>query len=75
MEPAADDKIHLRLASEHRLSTHFNVYASVRTDGVMRDVQELILGVIIRRCEAGRVRSPNPLLPAPTAPQLLFSRK
>ncbi len=53
LEPAGDGKVRLRLASEHRLSTHFNAYASVWTDGIMRDVQELILGVIKRRCEGG----------------------
>lgn len=41
----------LHLASQHRLSTHFNFYAGLWTDFIMRDVQQNILEVIRRRCE------------------------
>lgn len=43
----------LLLASRHRLSTTFNFYASLWTDGVMQDVQSNILHVIRNRCERG----------------------
>jgi hypothetical protein len=43
----------LHLTSRERLSTHFNPYAGVWTDAVMRSIQSEILAVIRRRCEAG----------------------
>lgn len=46
------DGILLHLSSRERLSTHFNPYASVWTDSVMRAIQEQILVVIRNRCEA-----------------------
>ena len=42
----------LHLSSQHRLSTKFNLYAGLWTDAIMRDVQENILQVIKKRCEA-----------------------
>jgi len=42
----------LHLASRHRLSTHFNFYAGLWTDAVMRSVQETILAVLKARAEA-----------------------
>jgi hypothetical protein len=41
----------LHLSGRERLSTNFNVYAGLRTDAVMRSIQESILRVIKRRCE------------------------
>lgn len=43
--------VRLHLASEHRLSTHFNGYAGWWTDFVMRDVQDYILAIVARRAE------------------------
>jgi hypothetical protein len=45
------DGIQLHLLSNERLSTHFNPYAGVFTDAVMRSIQNQILGVIRTRCE------------------------
>jgi hypothetical protein len=50
LEPRPDG-ILLRLTSRERLSTHFNLYAGVWTDAVMRSIQSQILVVIRRRCE------------------------
>jgi hypothetical protein len=47
------DGILLRLSSRERLSTHLNPYAGAWTDAVMRSIQNQILAVIRRRCEAG----------------------
>jgi hypothetical protein len=41
----------LHLSSTHRLSTHFNGYASLWTDFVMRDTQDYILKIVARRAE------------------------
>ncbi len=49
------DGILLRLSSEERLSTHLNPYAGLWTDAVMRSIQNQILEVIRKRCEAVRV--------------------
>jgi hypothetical protein len=50
--PAGNGVTRLRLISRHRVSTHFNWYAHLWTDAVMRDVQHSILYVIKNRCEA-----------------------
>lgn len=42
----------LHLESEFRLSTHFNAYAGVWGDFLMRDIQNSILRVLKARCEA-----------------------
>ncbi len=42
----------LRLISQERVSTHFNPYAGLWSDRVMRSIQEQILEVIRRRCES-----------------------
>lgn len=52
IEPAGPGEVVLHLSSTHRLSTTFNPYARLWTDWIMRDVQENILNVIKRRCEA-----------------------
>lgn len=52
LEPAGTGTIRLRLISNHRVSTDFNWYARLWTEAVMRDVQQSILYVIQRRCEA-----------------------
>jgi len=51
LEPHSDG-ILLHLTSRERLSTHFNPYASLWTDAVMRAIQDQILAVIRNRCEA-----------------------
>lgn len=50
------DGILLRLTSRERLSTHFNPYAGAWTDAVMRSIQNQILQVIRKRCEAGQMQ-------------------
>jgi hypothetical protein len=52
IERLSDKQVVLHLSSKHRLSTRFNFYAGWWTDFIMRDIQENILGVIERRCEA-----------------------
>jgi hypothetical protein len=52
LEPRPDGVL-LRLTSHERLSTHFNPYAGVWTDAVMRSIQNQILQVIRKRCESG----------------------
>ena len=51
LEPLADGATRLHLSSQHRLTTDFNWYAHLWTDGVMDNVQENILLVIRERCE------------------------
>jgi hypothetical protein len=48
--PNGETRLHL--SSQHRVSTDFNWYVRFWTDGVMSDVQETILTVIQKRCEA-----------------------
>jgi hypothetical protein len=52
--PVSADEVELRLWSTHRLSTHFNGYASLWTDFVMRQIQGNILEVVRARAEAAR---------------------
>ncbi|HEX2078492.1 MAG TPA: hypothetical protein VHG08_12310 [Longimicrobium sp.] len=52
--PLGPDETELRLWSTHRLSTHFNPYASLWTDLVMRQIQGNILQVVRDRAEAAR---------------------
>jgi hypothetical protein len=40
------------LSSRHQLSTHFNAYAGIWTDAVMRDLQDDILAIVRDRSEA-----------------------
>lgn len=54
IEMIALDRAILHLSSEHRLSTHFNSYAGLWTEFLMRDIQENILYVIKNRCEISR---------------------
>lgn len=60
IEPLDTRHVRLHLVSHHRLSTHFNAYAGLWTDSIMRDVQETLLTVIQKRCElrAGTNRLP-----------------
>ncbi|HEU0080286.1 MAG TPA: hypothetical protein VFQ76_21745, partial [Longimicrobiaceae bacterium] len=51
--PLGPGEVELRLWSTHRLSTHFNPYASLWTDLVMRQIQGNILHVVRARTEAG----------------------
>ena len=50
--PISAKEVELRLWSTHRLSTHFNGYASLWTDFVMRQIQGNILQVVRDRAEA-----------------------
>jgi hypothetical protein len=50
--PVAPGEVELRLWSTHRLSTHFNPYAALWTDFVMRQIQGNILQVVRDRAEA-----------------------
>jgi hypothetical protein len=50
--PLASGEVELRLSSTHRLSTHFNPYAALWTDLVMRQIQRNILHVVRARAEA-----------------------
>jgi hypothetical protein len=52
IEPLPNGNIRLHLASRHRISTDFNWYGRFWTDAVMADLQETILVVIQKRCEA-----------------------
>lgn len=52
LETLPGGAICLHLSSQHRLSTDFNWYAHLWTDAVMADLQETILHVIQKRCEA-----------------------
>lgn len=59
LEPRPDGVL-LHLASQERLSTHFNPYAGIWTDAVMRSIQKQILEVIRARCERGvKVDAPS----------------
>lgn len=49
--PQSNGQVRLRLTSQERLSTHFNMYAGFWTDAVMRDIQNSILVVIKNRSE------------------------
>lgn len=50
--PIGPGETELRLWSTHRLSTHFNAYAALWTDFVMRQIQGNILEVVRARAEA-----------------------
>ncbi len=50
--PLGPGETELRLWSTHRLSTHFNPYAALWTDFVMRQIQGNILEVVRARAEA-----------------------
>lgn len=52
LEPLGNGRTRLHLSSRHRVSTDFNWYAHLWTDGVMSDLQQRILQVIRKRCEA-----------------------
>lgn len=52
--PLGPDRVELRLRTEHRVSTHFNLYAGFWTDLLMRQIQENLLHVIRTRAEAAR---------------------
>jgi hypothetical protein len=50
--PAAHGVV-LHLESRHRLTTHFNAYASIWSEAVMRDLQRGICRIIQKRSERG----------------------
>jgi hypothetical protein len=52
IEPLAQDHVRLHLDSRHRISTHFNFYASLWSTALMSEIQRNILGVIKARAEA-----------------------
>ncbi|XDD52015.1 hypothetical protein AB3N59_11950 [Leptospira sp. WS92.C1] len=49
--PNRKQKVTLYLKSKYRLSTHFNFYASLWGDFLMRDIQNTILKILKRRME------------------------
>ncbi|SNT39483.1 hypothetical protein SAMN05421770_11121 [Granulicella rosea] len=51
LEPQGDGSTLLRLSSQERLSTDFNLYAALWSDAVMSDMQANILHVVRNRCE------------------------
>ena len=54
LEPLGRNRTRLRLTSEHRVSTRFNVYAGWWANRVMRSIQSNILHVLRDRAERGR---------------------
>jgi hypothetical protein len=56
LESMPGKMVRLHLSSQHRISTDFNWYAQLWTDGFMRDIQATILRVIKNRCETGQTR-------------------
>ncbi len=46
LEPLDDGRVRLHLSSRHQLATHFNGYAGLWTDAVMRDLQMDILEIV-----------------------------
>jgi hypothetical protein len=52
IEPQADGTVILHLSSTHRLTTHFNVYAGLWADFILRDFQQYVLRVVKARAEA-----------------------
>jgi hypothetical protein len=51
LEPLPDGRTRLRLSSRYRLGTHFNPYAQLWTDTVMRDFQKGVLTIVKARAE------------------------
>lgn len=51
LEPLPDGAVLLHLRSRHRVSTHFNFYATLWTDFIMSDVQGYILSIVRERAE------------------------
>ncbi len=54
IEERGDGGVVLHLSSEHRLSTHLNVYAGLWTDFIMGSIQDEVLHVVRARAEAAR---------------------
>lgn len=52
LEPLPDGAVLLHLRSRHRVSTHFNFYATLWTDFILSDVQSYILEIVRKRSEA-----------------------
>lgn len=52
IEPLDERTVRLHLSSKHRVSTHYNLYASFWTYWIMEDLQNYILRVLKRRAEA-----------------------
>jgi hypothetical protein len=57
LEPQPDGGTLLRLTSELRVSTHFNLYATPWADAIMRSIQKNILEVERQRAERRAIRS------------------
>lgn len=56
IEPHDSGGVTLHLSSRHRLSTPFNAYAGLWTDGIMAGIQEEILHVVRARAEGPEPR-------------------
>ncbi|HYW70248.1 MAG TPA: hypothetical protein VE961_04395 [Pyrinomonadaceae bacterium] len=63
IEPINDQQVRLHLSSQHRLSTRFNFYSRLWTEFIMRDIQQNILNIIKRRCEAAQTKQPMAAIP------------
>lgn len=51
IEPSREGGVILHLSSRHRLTTHFNFYASLWTDAIMLDLQRGICRIVQQRSE------------------------
>lgn len=52
LEVRGPREVVLHLTSDQRLATGFNFYAHLWTEGLMRDLQDYILVIVKKRCEA-----------------------
>ena len=59
LEPRPEGTVRLHLASELRLTTHFNLYAQPWVDAIMLSIQRNILEVLRARAERGAVGPPH----------------
>jgi hypothetical protein len=57
LEPVPEG-VRLVLKSAHRLSTRFNFYSGLWSDAVMQSIQQNILEVLAKRCEAQALGGP-----------------
>lgn len=60
LRPLGPGRTRLILYSQQRVSTHLNWYAGLWTRYVMSEIQQRILGVLKKRCEASPTPNPSP---------------
>src|SRR5262249_30233276 len=58
IEPRSDGSVVLHMASELRVTTHFNFYSRLWVDSIMRSIQENILEVVRARAERPAIGCP-----------------